>query len=168
VDVGVSLGVFMLALAAISFAAMVLTGKDITWNKGDIWVIIAYWAWEFIYFAYSWAASGRTAGMALFGVRVVRDDGTGRKRSPGGRAHAGTPAELPVFGPGVRGHPAGRPVPGPARRHRRDGGHLLVGRAGGPAAVLVAGLIVRRQRPAGRGCHRRADLTRLALAAGLV
>jgi uncharacterized RDD family membrane protein YckC len=33
--------------------------------------------WEFIYFAYSWAASGRTAGMALFGVRVVRDDGTG-------------------------------------------------------------------------------------------
>jgi hypothetical protein len=31
----------------------------------------------FIYFAYSWAASGRTAGMALFGVQVVRDDGTG-------------------------------------------------------------------------------------------
>ena len=29
VDVGVSLGVFMLALAAISFAARVLTGKDI-------------------------------------------------------------------------------------------------------------------------------------------
>jgi hypothetical protein len=32
--------------------------------------------WEFIYFAYSWAASGRTAGMAAFGVPVVRDDGT--------------------------------------------------------------------------------------------
>ena len=31
----------------------------------------------FVYFAYCWAASGRTAGMALFGVRVVRDDGTG-------------------------------------------------------------------------------------------
>ena len=76
VDMGVSLGVFLLALAAISFAAKVLTGKDITWNKGDIWVIIAYAAWAFAYFAYSWAASGRTAGMALFGVRVVRDDGT--------------------------------------------------------------------------------------------
>ena len=45
-------------------------------DKGDIWVIIAYTVWAFIYFAYSWAASGRTAGMALFGVRVVRDDGT--------------------------------------------------------------------------------------------
>jgi uncharacterized RDD family membrane protein YckC len=75
VDVGVTLGVFLLALAAISFAAKVLTGTDITWNKGDIWVIIAYAVWAFGYFAHSWAASGRTAGMALFGVRVVRDDG---------------------------------------------------------------------------------------------
>ena len=76
VDVGVSLGVFMLALAAISFAARVLTGKDIAWNRGDVWVVIAYAVWGFIYFAYSWAAGGRTAGMALFGVRVVKDDGT--------------------------------------------------------------------------------------------
>ena len=75
VDMGVSLGVFMLALAAINFAASVLTGKDIAFNKGDIWVVIAYVVWAFIYFAYSWAANGRTAGMALFGVRVVRDDG---------------------------------------------------------------------------------------------
>ncbi len=76
VDVAVSLGVFMLALAAIWFAARVLTGKDITWNKGDTWVIIAYAVWAFLYFACCWAASGRTAGMALFGVRIVRDDGT--------------------------------------------------------------------------------------------
>ena len=61
---------FLLALAAVTFAARVLTGKDIAWNRGDVWVVIAYAVWEFIYFAYSWAASGRTAGMALFGVRV--------------------------------------------------------------------------------------------------
>jgi len=75
-DVAVSLGVFMLALAAISFAARVLTGNDITWHKGDTWIVIAYAAWAFVYFAYCWGASGRTAGMALFGVRVVTDDGT--------------------------------------------------------------------------------------------
>ena len=81
VDVGVSLGVFLLALAAISFAATVLTGKGITWHRGDLWVIIAYAAWAFLYFAYSWAASGRTAGMALFGGRVVTDgsDASGRR-----------------------------------------------------------------------------------------
>jgi uncharacterized RDD family membrane protein YckC len=76
VDVAVSLGMFLLALAAISFTAKVLTGNGISWNKGDTWVVVAYAVWAFIYFAYSWAASGRTAGMALFGVRVVRDDGT--------------------------------------------------------------------------------------------
>ena len=76
VDVGVSLGVFLLALAAISFAASVLTGKDIAWHRGDIWVIVAYAVWAFIYFASCWAANGRTVGMAVFGVRVVRDDGT--------------------------------------------------------------------------------------------
>ena len=75
VDVGVSLGVFLLALAAASFAALVLTGKSITWHRGDLWVIIAYAIWAFIYFAHSWAASGRTVGMALFGVRVVTGDG---------------------------------------------------------------------------------------------
>ncbi len=76
VDVGVTLGVFMLALAAISFAASVLTGKGISWHRGDTWVIVAYAVWAFGYFAHSWAASGRTVGMALFGVRVVSDDGT--------------------------------------------------------------------------------------------
>lgn len=80
VDVGVSIGVFMLALAAISFTGRVLTGKDIAWHKGDIWVVLAYAAWEFVYFAYCWAASGRTVGMALFGVRVVRDDGSDASR----------------------------------------------------------------------------------------
>jgi len=82
VDIGVSISLFMLALAAISWAAKVLTGAGIAWNRGDTWVIIAYAIWAFIYFAHSWAASGRTVGMALFGVRVVADDGadvTGRQ-----------------------------------------------------------------------------------------
>jgi uncharacterized RDD family membrane protein YckC len=33
-------------------------------------------AWVLIYFAYQWALSGRTLGMAIFGVRVVRRDGS--------------------------------------------------------------------------------------------
>ena len=142
VDVGVSLGVFMLALAAISFAARVLTGKDIAWNRGDIWVVIAYAVWGFIYFAYSWAASGRTAGMALFGVRVVQDDGTDAR---GRRAVVRTlalPLSFLFLGLGFAGHPAGRPAPGTARRHSRDGGHLLLGRAGSAASLPVPGLIL--------------------------
>jgi uncharacterized RDD family membrane protein YckC len=75
VDAGTSTVVFMLALAAISFAVGVVTSKSINWSRNDTWVGIAYVAWLFIYFAYSWAASGKTFGMALLGVRVARSDG---------------------------------------------------------------------------------------------
>ena len=92
----------------------VLTGTDIAWHRGDIWVGIAYAVWGFIYFAYSWAASGRTAGMALFGVRVVTDDGTD---ASGRRAVVRTlalPLSFLFLGAGVRRHPPGEPAPGPA------------------------------------------------------
>ena len=75
VDAGVSTGVFMLALAALSFAVSVVTGTSVNWNRSDAWVGLAYLVWLFVYFAYSWAASGKTFGMALLGVRVVRSDG---------------------------------------------------------------------------------------------
>jgi uncharacterized RDD family membrane protein YckC len=32
--------------------------------------------WEFLYFAYPWSVSGRTIGMALFGLQVVSVQGT--------------------------------------------------------------------------------------------
>jgi uncharacterized RDD family membrane protein YckC len=75
-DACASTVVFMLALAAISFAVSVVTGKSVSWSREDTWAGIAYLVWLFIYFAYSWAASGKTFGMALLGVRVVRPDGT--------------------------------------------------------------------------------------------
>jgi len=52
VDMVVITGAFILVLAAINFAAGILTGKDITFNKANLWVIIAYVIWAFIYFAY--------------------------------------------------------------------------------------------------------------------
>ena len=76
VDQGTAIGLFALFLAAISFAASVLTGKPIHWNRSDLWVSLAFVGWEFLYFAYSWGASGKTLGMAVFGVRVVQPDGT--------------------------------------------------------------------------------------------
>jgi uncharacterized RDD family membrane protein YckC len=76
VDLGVSTGVFMLALAAVSFAASIITGHSISWSRNDLPVAILYVVWLFIYFAYSWGASGKTLGMALLGVRVVAADGT--------------------------------------------------------------------------------------------
>jgi uncharacterized RDD family membrane protein YckC len=74
-DVAVGGGVFMVALAALSFAVSVLTGHQITWSRGNLVVLVAFICWAFVYFAYSWAASGKTFGMALLGICVVRSDG---------------------------------------------------------------------------------------------
>jgi uncharacterized RDD family membrane protein YckC len=75
-DEGVITGVFMLVLASASFVASVLTGKSIHWDRSNLWVVLAFLGWQFLYFAYSWGASGKTSGMAVFGVRVVQPDGT--------------------------------------------------------------------------------------------
>ena len=53
-----------------------MTGHSVSWSRTNIVVAIVFVAWEFFYFAYSWAMSGRTFGMAVLGVRVVRADGT--------------------------------------------------------------------------------------------
>ena len=75
-DCVLSIAVFELTLAAISFAASVLTGTSIHWNRGNLWVVIAFFAWEFFYYAYSWTVSGRTPGMMILGVQVVGQGGT--------------------------------------------------------------------------------------------
>ena len=80
IDCVLSIAVFELVLAATSFAASVLTGTSIHWNRGDQWVVLAFFAWEFVYYAYFWTASGKTPGMLILGVQVVGQDGS----------HAGT------------------------------------------------------------------------------
>ena len=76
VDCAVSIGVFMLVLGAASFAASVLTGSSIHWSRANTWVVVAFFAWEFLYYAYFWTASGKTPGMVLLGVQVVGQDGS--------------------------------------------------------------------------------------------
>src|SRR5271169_3726203 len=54
VDCAVSIGVFLLVLGAASFAASVLTGSSIHWSRENTWVVVAFFAWEFFYYARFW------------------------------------------------------------------------------------------------------------------
>ena len=74
-DLVVISGLFALGLAAASLAAQVVTGHSVSWSRTNIVVAIIFAAWWFCYFGYSWSVSGRTFGMAVLGVRVVRADG---------------------------------------------------------------------------------------------
>ena len=75
IDLLISSGLFSIALTAVSFVAQIITGHSVDWHRSNIVVVIIYVAWQFFYFGYCWAASGRTPGMATLGIRVVRADG---------------------------------------------------------------------------------------------
>jgi uncharacterized RDD family membrane protein YckC len=76
IDLTVSTVLYSLALSFISFVAQIVTGHPVSWHRDNIIVVIIYVAWEFVYFGFQWAANGRSLGMALVGVHVVRADGT--------------------------------------------------------------------------------------------
>ena len=75
IDLGIISALFGLTLAAVSFAASLIIGHTFSWNGSGIPVAIAYGCWWFVYFAYSWAVSGKTFGMAVLGVQVVSREG---------------------------------------------------------------------------------------------
>jgi uncharacterized RDD family membrane protein YckC len=75
IDLATASGLYTLALAGISYGVHIVTGHEISWKGSNIVTAVVYAAWLFVYFAYSWAVSGRTIGMALLGIRVVQADG---------------------------------------------------------------------------------------------
>jgi uncharacterized RDD family membrane protein YckC len=74
-DIGASWGLFTLGVAGLAFAINLVTGKQVDLASRQIIALIAIVIWEFVYFAYQWALSGKTIGMALLGIRVVATDG---------------------------------------------------------------------------------------------
>jgi uncharacterized RDD family membrane protein YckC len=74
-DVGASWGLFTAGAALLSLASELITGRSVTVTHHQIPAIIILGVWEFIYFTYPWAVSGKTLGMALFGIQVVTVEG---------------------------------------------------------------------------------------------
>ena len=67
---------FTLALAAVDFSISIVIGHSVHWSRsGSVVVAAISVAWLFVYFAYCWATTGKTPGMVLLGIRVVRADG---------------------------------------------------------------------------------------------
>ncbi len=75
-DVGASWGLFTLGAAALDFSIQLVTGGQFTLTKHQFVTLAAVIVWEFVYFAYQWALGGKTIGMAVLGIRVVRTDGS--------------------------------------------------------------------------------------------
>jgi len=76
VDMAISLGVFALVIGVTLFLLNLTLQTDLSQSSGPAWLwTTLLLLWEWLYFGGSWAASGKTAGMGLLGVRVVARDG---------------------------------------------------------------------------------------------
>ncbi len=103
VDAVASTGFYLLLLAGIHCSLELVTGRTVTFVDHRVATGFGYAVWEFLHFAYSWASGGRTLGMAIVGLRVVRTDGV---RIGGRRAVIGTlalPLSFLFFGLGFIG-----------------------------------------------------------------
>jgi uncharacterized RDD family membrane protein YckC len=74
-DVGASWGLFTLGAAALAFAIQLVTGRTYRLANHQVVSAVALAIWEFVYFAYQWSLGGRTIGMAVLGIKVVKRDG---------------------------------------------------------------------------------------------
>jgi uncharacterized RDD family membrane protein YckC len=75
-DVGASWGLFTLGAAALTFTIGLVSGAEFSVTNHQIVSLVVAAIWEFLYFAYQWTLSGKTIGMAVLGIRVVRTDGS--------------------------------------------------------------------------------------------
>jgi len=75
-DVGASWGLFTLGAAALGFAIQLVTGHTYRLASYQLISVAVLVVWEFVYFAYQWSLAGRTIGMAVLGIQVVKADGT--------------------------------------------------------------------------------------------
>lgn len=74
-DVGASWGLFTLGAAALDFSVQLASGGSFSLTGHPLASLLAVIVWEFFYFSYQWALSGKTIGMAVLGIRVVKTDG---------------------------------------------------------------------------------------------
>ena len=74
-DLAISIGIFEVVVAAGIWVINLFAGEQISTSRGSAWWFVPMGGWLFVYFWYCYTLSGKTPGMALVGIRVVRGDG---------------------------------------------------------------------------------------------
>ena len=67
--------VFTISVAIVEYALDLVTAGRVGSDPPRWLLAICYGGWWLTYFAYPWAVIGKTLGMSLLGIRVVRRDG---------------------------------------------------------------------------------------------
>jgi uncharacterized RDD family membrane protein YckC len=109
VDVGLSSVIFAVFVSVTFYLFNFIAQTDAHPDDLPSWLtIIIFGSWLFVYFGGSWAANGKTAGMALLGLRVVDRHGVRLRPWPALLRAPALGLSLCTFGIGLIGIVIGR------------------------------------------------------------
>lgn len=74
-DAILAIGLFNIGVAGLAWLLTLFTRISVPTNNHSGWWLLPLGLWLFVYFWYCWTLAGKTPGMALFGLRVVRGAG---------------------------------------------------------------------------------------------
>ncbi|HXR28394.1 MAG TPA: RDD family protein [Solirubrobacteraceae bacterium] len=66
---------YVVALALVQFAINTATPWQVEFKNGYQLVLVGEFLWAAVYFGSAWVGFGRSPGMSLLGLRIVRSDG---------------------------------------------------------------------------------------------
>ena len=75
IDQALMVALFAGGTAVVVWGVSLVTSGEVEWSVSAWVTAAAFVLWQLLYYAYPWAVSGRTPGMALIGIRVVTADG---------------------------------------------------------------------------------------------
>jgi uncharacterized RDD family membrane protein YckC len=76
VDQAVVVGAYSVGVAAVTWILSFVSSNKVHYDPPAWFSALTFGLWWLVYFAYPWTLSGKTIGMALLGIRVVRRDGS--------------------------------------------------------------------------------------------
>jgi uncharacterized RDD family membrane protein YckC len=74
-DVGASWGLYTLGVALLNVAVRLVSGHNFVLTNHQLAGFITLAVWQFFYYTYQWAVSGKTLGMLVLGLQVVTKEG---------------------------------------------------------------------------------------------
>ncbi len=66
---------FSVTTAVVAWSIALVTRSDVDLAISGWLALVLYLSWLFVYYAYPWSVSGRSAGMAVLGIQVVSAQG---------------------------------------------------------------------------------------------
>ncbi|MFM7070006.1 MAG: RDD family protein [Actinomycetes bacterium] len=76
IDQAVATGLYTLGVAVVTWIGSLVFSTTVETAPLVGWASVGYLLWLALYFGYPWAASGKSLGMAVLGLRVVSADGS--------------------------------------------------------------------------------------------